>query len=92
MIIETGTTGIPLREIIKQLGNKSYSYIVFRCKWTDKDGKIYDEFWGSCSYNSKTKELTSFDGDSYSLDDLYDEWKEYALKDVLVVWEHGIVK
>lgn len=96
MIIETGTTGITLREIIKQLGNKSYPYITFRCKWTDKDGrKVYDEFWGTCSYNNKTEELTPLDGDSYSLNDLYNDWKEYTLADgtrALIVWEYGIAE
>lgn len=77
MIIETGNTGISLREIIAKLGNKSYPFIECRCKWTDPDGTKYDEFWGSCSYNNETRELIPLDHDSYSLDDLYNEWEEW---------------
>ena len=101
MIINTGETGKPLREIIEELGNKSYPYIECRCKWTDPDGTKHDEFWGSCSYDNKTGELTSLDHDSYSLDDLYDEWDEWQdLEEkhfdggqiLLTVWEHGQVE
>jgi hypothetical protein len=93
MIIETGSTGIPLRTIINQLGNKSYSYIECRCKWIEDD-ELYDIFCGSCSYNSKTKELTALDSDSYSLEDLYNEWEEYSSLDgslYLTVWECGTI-
>lgn len=95
MIIETGNIGISLREIIAQLGNKSYPYIECRCKWTERDGTQYDEFWGSCAYDNGTKKLTPLDNDSYSLDDLYNEWEEWQdLEEkygqiCLTVWEYG---
>lgn len=98
MIIETGTTGIPLSKIIEQLGNKFYPYIECRCKWTEEDGTEHDEFCGSCSYDNSTGKLTPLDHDSYSLEDLYDEWEETQYLDegyfdgepiLLTVWEHG---
>lgn len=98
MLIVTGNTGISLREIIAKLGNKSYPYIEVRCKWTKHDGTRCDEFWGSCSYNNETGELRSLDHDSYSLDDLYNEWEEWQDLDekyfdngqiCLTVWEYG---
>ena len=96
-VLFKGETGKPLKEIIKDLGNKSYPYISCRCKWTDKDGK-HDEYWGACSYNNETKMLSSLDGDSYSLDDLYNEWEEWADEEIyngeicLTVWEYGRVE
>ncbi len=93
-IIVTGKTGIPLKEIIKKLGNKSYYYIDFRCKWKEY-GHEYDEYFGACSYDNKTETLTPLDYDSYSLDDLYEEWEEW--KDNkgqinLTVWEIGTIE
>ena len=97
MFITTSKTGIPLREIIKNLGNKSYPYIEFRCKWTEEDGLEYDEYFGACSYDNQTGILTPLDHDSYSLDDLYNEWDEWQdLKEehfdkdqfLLTVWEY----
>lgn len=76
-MIETKETGMLLSEIIEKLGNKSYPYIEFRCKWTFKDGTKSDMFFGSCSYDNKTKKLTSLDGDSYSLNNIYYEWEEW---------------
>jgi len=88
-------SGKPLRKIIEELGNKSYSYIEMRCKWKDKDEE-YDEFWGCCYYDNTLKKLFPLDGDSYSLDDLYDEWKEYDTdlyeNPCLTVWEYGRVE
>ena len=84
MIIESGYSGTPLRDILAQLGNKPYKQIVFRCKWTENE-QAFDEFTGACSYDG-TK-LTSLDYDSYSLDDLYTEWQEDG--DILTVWEQG---
>ena len=50
-----------------------------------------DEFWGICSYNNGV--LTPLDGDTYSLDDLYEEWEESYTYDetslILTVWEYG---
>lgn len=98
MLIVTGNTGISLREIIAKLGNKSYPYIEVRCKWTKHDGTRCDEFWGSCSYNNETGELIPLDHDSYSLDDLYNEWEEWQdLEEkyfdnrqiCLTIWEYG---
>ena len=98
MIIETKNTGISLREIIAQLGNKSYPYIECRYKWTERDGTQCDVFCGSCAYDSKTGELISLDHDSYFLDDLYNEWEEWQdLEEkyfdneqiCLTVWEYG---
>lgn len=93
-IIITGEIGIPLKEIIKKLGNKSYAYIEFRCKW-EEDLKEYDEFFGGCSYDNKTQTLTPLDYDSYSLNDLYEEWEEWqneSNKNCLTVWEHGFIE
>ena len=94
MIINTGGRGVPLKDIIKKLGNKSYSYIDCRCKWEENEHE-YDEFFGACSYNNKTKTLTPLDYDSYSLEDLYEEWEEW--KDGngqtnLTVWKQGYVE
>lgn len=89
-IINTGYIGIPLHEIITQLGNKSYAQIIFRCKWTE-DGEDFDELFGSCSYDAETQILTPLDGDSYSLNDLYVKWKETNNGNVLTVWEQGVV-
>lgn len=90
MILETGTTGIPLKDIIKKLGDKSYEYIECRCKWKDGDAEC-DEFIGCCSYDNKTKTLTPLDGDIYTLDELYVEWEEYINdgQTCLTVWEEG---
>ena len=90
-IIITGRTGKSLREIIKELGNKSYDYIEFRSRWSDKYDEQYDEFWGACSYNSDTEELIPLDHDSYSLDDLYNEYEEWRKNDklCLTIWERG---
>jgi hypothetical protein len=91
MIIETGNEGIPLKEIIEKLGNKSYSFIEFRCEWV-QDGEEFDEFFGACSYDNKTGILTPLDGDSYSLNDLYIDWEEELVNDgqfYLTVWEKG---
>ena len=94
MIINTGTKGIPLKEIIKKLGNKSYSYIDCYCKWKEGEQE-YVEYFGSCSYDNKTETLTSLDYDSYSLDDLYEgweEWKDNKGRINLTVWEIGTIK
>jgi len=91
MIIETGNKGIPLKEIIEKLGNKSYSYIEFRCKWQNGE-ELDDVFFGACSYDNKTGILTPLDGDSYSLNDLYIDWEEELINDgqfYLTVWEKG---
>lgn len=85
-----------LGEIIKDLGNKSYSTIECRCKYSVVEKMINGEFreseeidclWGRCCYDANTGELEPLDGDSYSLNDGYDEWLEYD-NDCLVVWEH----
>ena len=93
MIIETGTKGIPLREIIAKLGNKTYSYIECRCKWSEGEDQ-FDTFIGSCSYDNKTNILIPLDGDSYSLNDLYVEWKEFVDDEqiCLTVWENGEIE
>ena len=87
--LNTGEKGISLKKIIEKLGNKNYDYIKCRCKWTDNNGQEQDDFFGACSY--KNGVLTSLDGDSYSLDDLYVEWKEYTQDECvcLTVWEYG---
>lgn len=96
-ILETGTKGKKLRDIIAELGNKSYPFIECRCKWTDENGDN-DEFFGGCSYDAKTGELKPLDGDTYSLDDLYEEYEEWVddeeglLTICLTVWEYGVVK
>lgn len=85
-------SGTPLWKIIEELGNKSYFYIECRYKWADQDGD-HDDFWGCCSYNNETKMLSSVDGDSYSLNDLYDEWVEWQAdngEQCLTVWEYGV--
>ena len=91
--LHTGIKGIPLWKIIKNLGNKSYVRILWRCKWTDK-GKDFDELFGICSYDSQTRKLMPLDGDIYSLEDMYvswEEWKDEKGRDCLTVWEYGIV-
>lgn len=84
-----------LKEIIEQLGNKSYPYIEVRYKWKES-GKESDIFAGACSYDNKTGQLTSIDGDLYSLNDRYVGWKEWVDDDylesgekqmILTVWE-----
>lgn len=93
-IIVTGESGIPLKDIIAKLGNKSYCSITCRCKWTE-NGEEYDELFGACSYNNKTQTLTPLDGDSYSLNDLYEEYEESYDMDgnnYLTVWESGRVE
>ena len=91
MILCTGETGTPLREIISSLGNKNYPFIRCRCKYKNTNGIMCDEFWGICSYNNGV--LTPLDGDTYSLDDLYEEWMESNTYDgtslILTVWEYG---
>ena len=91
MILCTGEIGTPLREIISSLGNKNYPFIRRRCKYKNTIGIIYDEFLGICSYDNGV--LTSLDGDTYSLDDLYEEWMESNTYDgtslILTVWEYG---
>lgn len=93
-------TGIPLKDIIDKLGNKSYDYINCRCKYTERDGTIEDMFTGCCSYDSETKTLSSLDGDIYSLDDLYDEWEEWVAsknehfdggEQCLTLWTLGVL-
>lgn len=94
MIINTGERGISLKDIIKKLGNKSYPLIEFRCKWKENEYD-YDELFGACSYNNKTKTLTPLDYDSYSLEDLYEEWKEWKDDNGqinLTVWEQGYIE
>lgn len=93
-IIITDEIGMPLKDIIAKLGNKSYTYIEYRCKWT-KNNKEYDEFFGGCSYDNKTQILTPLDGDSYSLNDLYEEYEEFYDtngNNCLTVWEYGRIE
>ena len=94
MIIYTGERGIPLKEIIKKLGNKSYPFIEVRCRWTENEYN-YNEYIGSCSYDNKTKTLFPHDFDSYSLDDLYEEWEEWRDDNDqinLTVWKGGTIE
>ena len=85
----TGEKGIPLKDIIKSLGNKNYKYIECRCKYISENGQEQDDFFGACSYINGI--LTPLDGDSYSLEDLYIEWEETVEdgKLILIVWEWG---
>lgn len=92
----TGDKGIPLKDIIKNLGNKNYDFIECRCKWIDEKGQERDDFFGACSYGDGV--LISLEGDSYSLDDLYVEWEEFIDVNkkytdnggrILTVWEQG---
>ena len=87
--LHTGEKCIPLKEIIEKLGNKNYDFIEFRCKWVNENGKEQDAFFGGCFY--KNGVLTSLDGCTYSLDDLYDEWEETSdgSQNILTVWEYG---
>ena len=85
----TGEKGVPLKDIIKSLGNKNYEYIECRCKWTNDNGQEQDDLFGACSYRDGI--LIPLDEDSYSLDDLYVEWEE-NIEDkelILTVWEWG---
>ena len=85
----TSQKGISLKEIIGKLGNKNYDFIEFRCKWVNENGEEQDVFFGACSY--KDGVLSSLDGVSYSLDDLYDKWEETSDggQKILTVWEYG---
>ena len=87
--VYTGEKGKPLKDIIFSLGNRNYDYIECRCKWVDKDGKENDDLFGECSY--KDGILNPLDGDTYSLDDLYIEYKERFENNkwYLAVWEAG---
>ncbi len=87
----TGETGTPLRDIIQSLGNKSYACIYERCKWIDRYGIEQDDFFGACSYDAVDKKLSPLDGDTYSLNDLFEEWEETE-EGNLVVWERGVLK
>lgn len=94
-ILYVGESGTPLKEIIKSLGNKSYPYIYERCKWIDETGEEQDEYFGVCAYNAETEELIPLDGDSYSLNDLFESWEEDVDIDGdlrLTVWEKGTNK
>ncbi len=71
MIIRSNQQGISLRSIIARYGNKSYSYVEFRCKKGDV-------FLGCASYDSKTKVLTPLDSGEYHLADLYIESEEWV--------------
>ncbi len=85
--------GSKLIDIIRQFGNKSYDFVEFRCKYKDSNGKIWDDFFGACSYDGKTGKLTPLDGDCYSLDDIFNMWEESTDNDgnpVLTVWEDGV--
>ena len=101
MVINVGSEGISLREIIEKLGGKSYKFIECRCKWTDEKSKEHDDFFGCCSYDSKNKVLSSLDGDSYSLDNKYAEYEEWTDNRehfvdkgelVLTVWEKEMLE
>ena len=87
----TGYKGFSLKWIIEKLGNKNYDFIECRCKWIDANGCERDEYFGACSYVDGS--LIPLDGDSYSLDDLYIQWKESINKNgfVLTVWEYGYI-
>ena len=88
-ILYTGEKGIPLKDIIKSLGNKNNKYIECRCKYISENGQGQDYLFGACSYING--ELKALDGDSYSLDDLYIEWEESTqdANTYLTVWEDG---
>lgn len=88
MEIYSGKNYITLKDIIEKLGNKNYDFIEVRCRWTDKNGQMQDIFFGGCSY--KDGVLISLDGDTYSLNDLYDDYKEFTNdgKTCLTVWEN----
>lgn len=91
MYLYTGGKGKSLREIIEELGNKSYNTIECRCLYSF-NGQEQDEFFGACSYNNETKTLKALDGDTYSLDDLYIKWEESLDCENnirLTVWEYG---
>ena len=84
-MIDSGQT---LKQIIKSLGNKNYARIEFKSKYR-QNGKMFDTFFGACSYENG--ELIPLDGDTYSLEDRYDEYKEYKNKFgqiCLTVWEY----
>lgn len=81
---------LTLKEIIEQLGNKSYPYIEVRYRWKES-GKESDIFAGACSYDNKTGQLASIDGDSYSLYDRYIEWKEWLDDDYLESGEEQMI-
>ena len=87
----TGYKGFSLKWIIEKLGNKNYDFIECRCKWIDANGCERDEYFGACSYVDGS--LIPLDGDSYSLDDLYVQWKESVNINgfVLTVWEYGYI-
>ena len=78
----TGYKGFSLKWIIEKLGNKNYDFIECRCKWIDANGCERDEYFGACSYVDGS--LIPLDGDSYSLDDLYIQWKESINKNGLL--------
>jgi len=94
-ILKTGGIGIPLKDIINQLGNKDYSCIMYRTLW-EYEGKEQDDLFGYCKYENGI--LEPLDSDTYSLDDLYIKWEEWVDTDeefgdngaiCLTVWEQG---
>lgn len=95
MILNTGNKGISLREIIEQYGNPKIQTIECRCLYKDLDGNQRDDLFGFCEYEKG--KLSSLDGDTYSLDDLYIAWEIdeekcnplTLIKRHLTVWEYG---
>lgn len=64
-----------LESIIIEVLPDSFDIIEERMFWEDEDGTKHDVLSGFCKY--KDGELISIDGDSYSLQDLYED--EYRL-------------
>lgn len=92
MYLKTGENGIKLKSILDYYNNQDFDEIELRCKWKDLDGTDYDKLIGFCQY--KNGELISLDGDDYSLNDLYVEWRIVTFgkknsKVGLIVWEDG---
>lgn len=92
MNLYTGVTGIKLKNILDYYNNVNFDEIQVRCKWKDIDGTDNDDLIGFCQYQNG--ELIPLDGDNYSLDDLYVEWRILTFgkknsKVGLIVWEDG---
>lgn len=89
--LKTGKTGKPLKKIIKDMGNKDYCTIEFRCKYKDRHGKIQDLSYGKCDYKSFKKKVGPMKGDLHTMDDKFIKWKEVRTKNgiSLIVWEEG---
>lgn len=71
----TNEETLSLKQIIKRLGEKNYSYVEQRIKYFQNDGQQFNIFSGCFSIIDG--KINSLDGDAYSEEDIYAEWEEW---------------